>query len=477
MRKALIDTTLRDGNQSLWATRMTTDMFLPVLETLDQVGFESIEHMSTVHMDACVRYLGEDPWERMRICRERVKRTPLRMLGMSQFFSISRVMPDDVVELFTRTCAKYVDIQWITASMNDVRTAEVPIRAAKAAGNQVEGGTQFTISPVHTDDFFVSVVRELVVLDVDGIIIKDAGGLLTPERARVLVPKVVAAAGGVPVRVHSHCVTGMGPAANLEALDHGADAIWVATPALANGASLPSSESIARALEWKGDDLELDRTAMRHIDDHFREVARIYDKPLGQPAEYDPRYYAHQIPGGMISNFRAQLRDLGKEDELDAVLDEMPLVRHELGYPNIQTPYSQFVATQALLNVLHGRYEVVPDEIRRFVLGYWGRTPGPIDGDVLDKVGRGEEPVNGRPGEMAEPLLDRVRAEHGPFDSEEDLLLAVFFMPELLRKMRSEAGRRPSGRPTSTGPASLVDLVKEAASSPEVRHFSFVSRS
>jgi len=394
------------------------------------------------------------------------------MLGMSQFFSISGVLPDDVVELFAQVCARYVDIQWITASMNDVRTAEVPIRAAKQAGNQVEGGVQFTISPVHTDEFFVEVVRQLVALDVDGIVIKDAGGLLTPERTRVLVPAVVEAAGGLPVRVHSHCVTGMGPASNLEALHHGAHAIWTASPALANGASLPNGDSIAQALEWMGYDVGVDREAIRRVDEHFREVARVHGKPLGQPAEYDPRYYAHQIPGGMISNFGAQLRDLGEEERLNEVLDEMPRVRRELGYPNIQTPYSQFVATQALLNVLHGRYKVVPDEIRRFVLGYWGRTPGPIDLDVLDKVGRGAQPVQGRPGELVQPLVERVRREQGPFDSDEDLLLAVFFMPEVLHKMREAAKSVRSPRPSR---GSLVDLVKEAARSPEVRHFSFVS--
>ncbi len=432
----IIDTSLRDGNQSLWATRMTTEMMEPILGVLDSVGYESVEVMSSVQMDACVRYLGENPWDRMRLCRDTFTNTPLRMLGMSQFFSISHVLPDDVVDLFTRTCAQYLDIQWITASMNDVRTIEVPIKAALEAGNQVEGGVQFTVSPVHTDEFFVGVVKELVSLGVHGIVLKDAGGLLTPERLKKLFPAILAASNNLPVRVHSHCTTGLGPASNLEAANQGATAVWTSTPVLANGASLPSGSLMYRSLKWMGHDVDLDEEAMEHIDEHFASIARIAGLPTGVPAEYDPKYYAHQIPGGMISNFRAQLRERGEEGKLAAVLEEMPRVREELGFPNIQTPFSQFVATQALLNVLYGRYEVVPDDIRRFVLGYWGRTPGPIDPDVLDKVGKGESPVTDRPGGLAEPLLDRVQKELGPFSTNEDLLLATLFMPELLQKMQ-----------------------------------------
>jgi oxaloacetate decarboxylase alpha subunit len=472
----IIDTTLRDGQQSLWATRMTTPMMAPILGTLDDVGYHSIEYMSTVQMDACIRYLGEDFWDRMRLVRNCVKRTPLRMLGMSQFFSISRVLPDDVVALFTKVCARAgIDQVWITASMNDVRTAEVAIHAAKEEGSWTEGGVQYTISPVHTDEFFVLVTQELRALGPDAIVLKDAGGLLTPERARTLVPAIVEAAGALPVHVHSHCVTGLGPASNLEAVAHGASAIWTCTAPLANGSSLPCDLSMVEALQWLGQDLELDTSKMREVADHFRAVARAYGKPLGQPAEYDPRYYAHQMPGGMVSNFRAQLRELGMEEKIEQVLEEMPAVRAELGYPNIQTPYSQFVATQALLNVLHGRYEVVPDEVRRFVLGYWGRTPGLIDPNVLDKVGGGEEPVTERPGALVEPLVEKVRRDLGPFESDEELLLAIFFMPETLEQMRRTASeRRP---PLSLGSGSLVDLVREVARSSEVRSFAFFSAS
>jgi oxaloacetate decarboxylase alpha subunit len=465
----LIDTTLRDGQQSLWATRMTTAMMLPILSVMDEVGFSSIEHFSTVHFDVCVRYLKENPWERMRLIQERVRKTPIRMLGMSQFFSISRVLPDDVVELFTEVCARNgVDEFWITASMNDTRTSSVGIRTVKRLGRRIDGGIQYTVSPVHTDEFFVRVAREFVEMGVDGIVLKDAGGLLTPERAETLVPALVEAAQGRPVVCHSHCVTGLGPAANIRAVEKGVSAIWTCTAPLANGASMPNGDSMARHLAWLGYDVSVDVDAMARVAEHFAAVARRHDKAIGQPAEYDPSYYEHQMPGGMISNFKAQLAQLGLESRLPDVLAEIPQVRRDLGWPNMQTPYSQFIATQALLNVLHGRYEVVPDEIRNLVLGYWGRTPGPIDPDVQDKVGRGAEPITVRPGEVVEPALARLRSEH-PGLSDEDLLLSIFFMPALLDELRA-AGPMPLTDPLAASP--IVEIVRQAAAARGVRSFS-----
>jgi len=456
----LIDTTLRDGQQSLWATRMTTAMMLPILPTMDAVGFASIEHFSTVHFDVCVRYLKENPWERMRLIRAGVQKTPIRMLGMSQFFSISRVLPDDVVELFTEVCVRNgVDEFWITASMNDPRTSEVGVRTVKRLGRRIDGGIQYTVSPVHTDEFFVGVAKSFVAMGVDGIVLKDAGGLLTAERAATLVPALVAAAEGRPVICHSHCVTGLGPAANLAAVTAGADAIWTCTAPLANGASMPSGDSMARHLDWMGYDVAVDREAMGRVADHFQDVADRHRLPTGRPAEYDPAYYEHQMPGGMISNFQAQLAQLGLQDRLPAVLAEIPQVRQDLGWPNMQTPYSQFIATQALLNVLHGRYEQVPDEIRNLVLGYWGRTPAPVDPDVLDRVGRGAEPITVRPGSVVPPALERLRAER-PGLSDEDLLLSIFFMPAMLDDLAA-AGPMPlvdAARGTT-----VVDLVRQAA--------------
>ncbi len=471
-RVGLIDTTLRDGSQSLWATRMTTAMMLPILPLMDEAGFDAIETYSTVHFDTAVRFLKEDPWERMRLIRERVKRTPIRILGMSQSFSISRVLSDDVVELFNRTCARNgTDEFWITAAMNDTRTAEVSIRTVKAMGLRADGGIQFTVSPVHTDAFFANVAREFAAMGVDGIVVKDASGLLTPERARTLIPAVMAAAPGLPVICHSHCVTGLGPAANLEAVAHGVSAIWTCSHPLANGSSLPSGDSMTRHLAWQGYQVDADPEIQAKIADYWTQVAVRHGKPIGQAAEYDPAYYAHQMPGGMISNFEAQLDQLGLRHKLQAVLDEIPQVRMDLGYPNMQTPYSQFLATQALLNVLHGRYEVVPDEIRNLALGYWGRTPGPVDPNVLDKVGQGKEPITVRAGSLVPPTVDRARAELGSALSDEDLLLSLFFMPQLIHDLHA-AG--PINLEDPLRSSSLVEVVRQAAAGGKIRSFSLM---
>lgn len=470
-RAGLIDTTLRDGNQSLWATRMTTDMMLPILPAMDRAGYHSLEFMATVNMDVCVRFLAENPWERIRRVRQQVRNTPLRMMGMAYFFSISRVYPDEVVELFNRTAARAgIEDMWITAGMNDVRTTEAGIRSAREAGCRTEGSIQFTTSPVHTDEFFAKAAAEFIALDVDALIVKDAGGLLTPERAATLLPALRAVTGDVPIYCHSHCITGMGPAANIAAIEHGAAAVWTCTTPLANGPSLPSDESMTRSLRWKGVDTGVDEEAMAEIAAYFRHLAARIARPTGQIAEYDPGYYVHQMPGGMIANFREQLAQVGMADRLDAVLEEMPRVRAEFGYPNVQTPFSQFIGTQALLNVLHGRYALVPDEIRRYLLGYWGRTPAPVDQDLLDRVAQGEEPVTDRPSAMVEPVLDRVRKEHGPFHSDEDLLLATLFMPEVLEDMRARQRAEARSALSMADAGSVAQLVREASKIPGVKH-------
>jgi oxaloacetate decarboxylase alpha subunit len=469
-RVGLIETTLRDGNQSVWAYRMTTAMMLPMLPVMDEAGFRAIEATTAVQFDACVRYLRENPWERMRLIRERIRKTPLRMLGMSQFFSIGRVLPDDVVSLFLQTCARYgVEEFWVMGSMNDTRLAETSIRTVKAMGLRVEGTILYTVSPVHDDEFFVRVARDYLALGVDGLVIKDAGGLLTPEAARSLVPKIVDVADGIEVYCHSHCLTGLGPAANLAAIEGGASATWTCSAPLANGPSLPSSASMARHLRWLGYDVKMDLDRLAEIDEYFGQLATRFQMPVSRPAEYDPAIYSHQMPGGMIANFKQQLAGLGLEDKLPAVLEEAPRVRAELGYPNMQTPQSQFIATQALLNVLHGRYEVVPDEVRRLALGYWGRTPAPIDPNVLDRVTNGEQPITGRPGAVLPPEVDRVRKERGPFRSDEDLLLAILFMPHFLKDLE-DAGPIRTDHPLRFSP--VVDLVRQAAASPTVRHLS-----
>ncbi|MBI2959765.1 MAG: pyruvate carboxylase subunit B, partial [Betaproteobacteria bacterium] len=373
----LIDTTLRDGQQSLWATRMTTAMMLPILPVMDRVGYDGIECMGTAVMDSCVRYLKENPWERLRLLKERARRTPLQMVCICIGFSVGKaLLPDDMLDLFfTRCAAGGIDRFFLTDGLNDIRNFEVPTRAAHKAGAKIMGCVVYSISPVHTDEHFVRKSKELIGMGADILVLKDPNGVLTPERVRTLVPAMKAAAAGRPFYCHSHCVTGLGPATNLEAVRCGAEVIWTASRALANGSSLPATSSMLRDLKRAGYEVDLDQQGIAQIEEHFFAVARRHDKPIGKPAEYDPSFYKHQMPGGMISNFRAQMAQLGLENRIEEVFEEIPAVREDLGWALMVTPFSQVIGTQAALNVLYGRYKVTLNETDQLVLGRYGETP------------------------------------------------------------------------------------------------------
>lgn len=471
-RVNLIETTARDGQQSLWATRMTTAMMLPMMPVMDRVGYDAIECMSTSAIDSCVRYLKENPWERMRLLRERIKRTPMQMIAGCIGFSVGKaLMPDDMVELFYLRCAAGgIDRFFILDGLNDTRNFEVPIRAAHKAGAKILCSIVYSISPVHTDEHFVQKTKELVELGADMLVLKDPNGILTPERVRTLVPAMKAASAARPFYCHSHCVTGLGPATNLEAIDCGAEVIWTASRALANGSSLPATSSMLRHLKRAGYEVDLDEEAIRQIEDHFFAVARRHNKPIGKPAEYDPSFYEHQMPGGMISNFRAQMAQLGLENRLEEVFEEIPVVRKDLGWSPMVTPYSQIIGTQAALNVLYGRYKVTLNEVDQLVLGYYGQTPAPVSPELLDAVSRrtGKQPITRRPGLTLEPGVDRFRRKSGPFASDEEMLLEYLFMPEHIRALRA-AGPMPLEDAASTGP--LAGLMREVAKRKDVRRF------
>ena len=330
----LIETTLRDGQQSLWATRMTTAMMLPMLPVLDRSGFEAIECMGTAVMDSCVRYLKENPWERLRLLKQGVKHTPLQMVCICIGFSVGKaLLPDDMQDLyFTRCAAGGIDRFFLADGLNDIRNFEVPTRAAHRMGAKIVGSIVYSISPVHTDEHFVQKTKELVDIGADMVVLKDPNGVLTPERVRPLAPAMKAAAKGRPFYCHAHCVTGLGPATNLEAVKYGAEAIWTASRALANGSSLPATSSMVRDLKRAGYTVDVDEAGIRTIEEHFFAVARGHNKVIGQPAEYDPAYYEHQMPGGMISNFRAQMAQLGLEKRIEEVFEEIPAVRADLGW-------------------------------------------------------------------------------------------------------------------------------------------------
>lgn len=464
----LIDVTLRDAHQCLWATRMTTGMMRGIAPLLDRAGFEAIDLIGGAVFDVCVRYLRENPWERMRILSSWVTETPLIVHHRGQSLFTFELFPDDVVELTAeRIAANGIRYHTTYDALNDIRNLEIPIRSAKRAGLHTVGGIVFTESPVHTDTYYAAKTKQLTELGVDGVFIKDPSGLLRPERAATLAPTLKRVCGDVPLQLHSHCLSGLGPYVALQAIAHGIDVVHTATSTLANAASHPPTELFVRNAHRRGFQVDVDLAPVEEVAERLRYIAGREGKPVGQPLEYDEFHFHHQIPGGMISNLKAQLQPLGVEHRLDEVLEEAGHVRCDLGYPIIVSPFAQYVMTQAVLNVMgKKRYEIIPDEVRKYVLGYYGEIAGPIDPNLYDRISRGKEPVKERPGALVSPKLERVRRERGSFASDDDLLLAAYYDDKEYSALK-KAG--PINTDYPLGPTPLVTLLKEIAARKGVR--------
>jgi oxaloacetate decarboxylase (Na+ extruding) subunit alpha len=469
----LVDVTLRDAHQCLWATRMTTAMMAELAPRLDRAGFEAIDLVGGAVFDVCVRYLREDPWERMRIVSGWVKETPLIVMTRGQSLFTFEFFADDIVELTAeRIFANGIRYHTPYDALNDMRNMEVPVRAARKVGLYTVGGVVYTVSPVHTDDYYARKTRELVTLGVDAVFIKDPSGLLTPERAATLVPAIKAACVGLPLHLHSHCLTGLAPYTALRAIELGVDVAHTATSTLANGASHPATESLVDNARRSGFTIPVDLAPVAEVAERLNYIARRENKPVGQIAEHDAFHYEHQMPGGMVSNLKSQLATLGIAHRLPEVLEESARVRCELGYPIIVSPFAQFVMTQAVLNVMgKERYGTVPDEVRKYVLGYYGEIAGSVDPNLYDRIANGAESARGRPGDLLEPAIPKLRRERGPFASDDDLLLAAFYP-------RSEFDALKAAAPIATeyplGRTPLITLVKEIAQRRDIRSFHFV---
>ena len=439
----VIDVTLRDGQQSLWATRMTNGMFLPYVHRMDEMGFDWIDLVGGAVFDVCVRYLREDPWRRMRLAAQRVTRTPLNVWTRGQSLFTFEFFPDDIVELTIRRCAANGMARFTCYdALNDVRNIELSIRVAKESGMFASGHLVYTVSPVHTDEYYRGIARAIARLGVDSVGIKDPSGLLTPERARTLVPAVRSAIGDLPLEMHTHCRSGLGELVCLESVPLGVDIVHTGIRPLACGDALPDGRYVVGRLKEAGYGIRIDDRDLEEMEEYFTGVALRHDKPIGTPLRYDPFLYHHQVPGGMISNLRSQLRDMGIEDRLDAVLEEAGQVREDLGYPILVSPFAQFVITQAVINVVQKeRYATIPDEVARYVFGRYGTPPGPISARVLDRAGefgRDREPMTDRPGALVPPWIERLRKERGPFESDDDLLLHAFYQPSQLEPLVRE---------------------------------------
>ncbi|MCC6531555.1 MAG: pyruvate carboxylase subunit B [Burkholderiales bacterium] len=424
-----MDTTLRDGHQSLWATRMTTAMMLPIAEKLDRAGFEVIDLMSGVQFDVAIRHLKEDPWERIRLMRARVTNTPLQANLRSKSVLSFDVLPDDINALWIeRLIANGIRSVRAFDALNDMDNIVESLRLAKRLGARAIGAVVFSISPVHTDAMYVAKTRELIArAGVDAVMLKDASGLLTLERVRTLVPALKAVCGEIPLEFHSHALTGLAPLLYLEAARLGADQLHTCIAPLANGAAQPAVQTIARNLRAQGYEIGLDQRLIGEVSMHFARVAEQERKPCGTPAEYDAFHYLHQIPGGMLSNMRAQLDQAGLGHKLQDVLAECGRVRAELGWPVMVTPFSQLVGTQAVLNVVQGeRYRSVPDEVKKYALGYYGKLLAPVDPDVLDRiVAVGSSKIGLTPAPR-EPAVAALRRRYPAAGDDERLLRYMY---------------------------------------------------
>jgi oxaloacetate decarboxylase alpha subunit len=454
-----VDVTLRDAHQCLWATRMPTAMMLPIARRMDATGFTVIDFMAAVTFDVCVRYLREDPWERMRLVRREIERTPLNGWVRSKSLISFNLVADDVIALWIR-CLGRNGLRRLTFfdALFDIDNLVPSIRLARAEGLAAVGALVYSLSPAHTDDLFAGKTAELVALGVDAVLLKDSAGLLTPERVRTLLPAMQAACRGTPLEIHSHCTTGLAPVVYHEAIRLGVDAVQTAISPLAHGPSLPPTERIADYGRRAGRPVHLDADGLEAMASHFRRAALAARLPLGEPVEYDPFHYRHQVPGGMMTNLRAQLAQIGLEARLPEILEEIARVREELGYLNMVTPTSQLVGTQAVINVVQGqRYATIPEEVVKYALGHYGKPVAPIDPDVMDRIRATPAARRFARREPLPPMVPAVRARFGGRISDEETLLRIMFPEEHVEAML--AAPPLDGAPRVDTP--LLELVRQ----------------
>ncbi len=430
------DTTLRDAHQSLLATRMRTSEMVPVLEDMDAIGYNAFEMWGGATFDSCLRYLDEDPWERIRIIRKHVKNTKLQMLLRGQNILGYSNYPDDVLELFVERAVKNgIDVIRVFDALNDPRNLQKSIEFGKRYGAHVQGAISYTTSPVHTVEKYLEFAKSLVDMGVDSICIKDMAGLLTAPMAYKMV-KELKKNFSLPVEVHSHFTTGLADAAYYAAIEAGADIIDTATSALAYGTSQPAVEPFFAMLsDMKDVKVDLDIDKIGFVNEHFVHVREAHKDTDVSMKTVNTEVLKSQVPGGMLSNLVNQLKAQNALDKFSDVMKEMAKVRKELGYPPLVTPTSQVVGVQAVLNVLSGeRYKIITNETKKYVKGMYGRPPAPIDEEIMKKVLGDEKPIEVRPADMLKPVLDKLKKEIGVLAKDDEDLLSYALFPQVAKK-------------------------------------------
>lgn len=428
----ITETVLRDAHQSLIATRMTTDEMRPILSTIDKVGFHSVECWGGATFDACLRFLNEDPWERLRILRKEMPNSKLQMLFRGQNMLGYRHYADDVVEYFVqKSVANGIDIIRIFDALNDIRNLETAVKAAKKEGAHTQIAMSYTLGDIFTTEYYVNYAKRIEEAGADSICIKDMAALLTPYATEELV-KALKANVKIPVQLHTHYTSGLASMCLLKAIEAGVDAVDTAMSPLALGTSHAPTESIVAALQGTEYDTGLDLKQLTEIRDYFMPLRKKYiDSGLLDPKmlAVDANALIYQVPGGMLSNLLSQLKQAGKSDKFEEVLREVPRVRADAGYPPLVTPTSQIVGTQAVFNVILGeRYKTVTKEFKGIVKGEYGKTPAPIDPEFRKKILGDEKPIDCRPADLIAPELDKLKAEAAKWcEQDEDVLSYAMF--------------------------------------------------
>ncbi len=472
----ITEVVLRDAHQSLLATRMKTEDMLPIAEKLDSVGFFSLEMWGGATFDTCIRFLNEDPWDRVRTLKKKMPKTPFQMLLRGQNCVGYRHYADDIVEKFVKQSADVgIDIFRIFDALNDLRNIEVAVKTAKKAGGTVEGCISYTVSPVHNNELYLKMAKQIEEMGSDILCIKDMAGLLTPQVAGPLIREIKKTIK-IPVHLHSHATTGL-VGMNMQcAIDAGVDMIDTAISSLSMGTSHYATECIVAALKGTPRDTGLDLSLLEEIADYFKEVRKNYAAFESNFIGVDTKILESQIPGGMISNMENQLREQNALDKMDEVLKEVPRVRKDLGYPPLVTPTSQIVGSQATLNVLTGeRYKIITKETRECVLGKYGKLPAEMDESLVQKVAKDKKIIDCRPADLLVPEWDTIKEEAGDkAKSDEDLLTYAMFPKVALKFFETRGKPQPetvppsgNGQKAAPAPTSAPPPAAQVASPPQ----------
>ena len=423
---------LRDGHQCHIATRLRTEDMLPICPELDKLGFWSIEAWGGATFDACVRYLKEDPWERLKKLRKALPNSRIQMLLRGQNLLGYRHYSDDVVDLFVKKSADNgVDVFRVFDAMNDIRNIELSIKAVKKYKKHAEGTISFTTSPVHNVDYFVELAKKIEALGSDSIAIKDMAGLLTPQITKDLVSSLVKNVS-IPIHVHSHATAGLASINLIAAVESGATMIDTCNSSFSEGASHPTTESIVVALEDLGYETGVNLSAITEVSQYLKDVRKKYWQFESEFTDLDPRVLINQVPGGMISNLSSQLKDQSALDKMNHVLDEIPNVRKDLGYPPLVTPTSQIVGTQAVLNVITGeRYKSITNEVKNYFLGQYGAAPGNVDEKIKKLAIADQQPITCRPADLIKPEIESLKVKSEAFAKNDEDILTYAMFPDL----------------------------------------------